>query len=372
MAKLQRFLKLNDRFDSQVFTFVLPAKVATYDNPDAYTKDVVYGYHKWTVSFIRTNVHLGCFLKLQTAGNGMKCQIDFSFTLLNREHFTRNETFIEKSCIFTPESNQHGRKTFICLNDLLDREFAQVTGNYLIELEIRKINCNFECSIRLPKKQHHNRLQTYDTKLESSYFTYGLFDWSLSLSQNEATMQQDEFLTTYAIIGESDGFQSEELDQLVDIKGNGDLYVVNGSLQQLAKRRSSLKVKVRMVSVVSISEVTLNVSTKGKTRAHLYDKDKQAWLMEADTSGNTISFRLYYTDITHVPRKNSRYVCWNLLVLTRYIPDHKVKTNYGPFSRYYIQQDLDEGHHITTSIPIDDPRPLITPLMTRTSYRSNR
>ncbi|WAR12507.1 hypothetical protein MAR_026687 [Mya arenaria] len=369
-AKLHRFLKLNDRFDSQVFTFVLPAKLVTDDNPDAYTKDVVYGYHKWTVSITRTDAHLGCFLKLQTAGNGMKCQIDFSFTLLNREHFTRNETFIEKACIFTPESNQHGRKAFIALNDLLEREFAQVAGDYLIELEMRKINCIFECFIRLPKEQQHNRLQTYDTKLESSYFTYGLFDWSISLSQIESTMQQDETLTLqlhrhtsfdhvcnvryYISIGESDGFQSEELDQLVDLTGNGDLYVVNGSLQQLAKGRSSLKVKVNMVSVVSISEVTLNVSTKGKTRAHLYDKDKQAWLMEADTSGKTLSFRLYYTDITHVPRKYSRYVCWNVLVLTRYIPDHKVKTNYGPFSRYYIQQDLDEGHLITTSIPVNE------------------
>jgi len=40
--------------------------------------------------------------------------------------------------------------------------------------------------------------------------------------------------------------------------------------------------------------------------------------------------------------------------MPRYIPDHKVKTNYGPFGRYYIQQDLDEGHLITTSIPVED------------------
>ncbi|KAH3769961.1 hypothetical protein DPMN_171240 [Dreissena polymorpha] len=38
----------------------------------------------------------------------------------------------------------------------------------------------------------------------------------------------------------------------------------------------------------------------------------------------------------------------------RYIPEHKVQTNYGPFSRYYVQQDLDEGHLITTTIPVAD------------------
>jgi hypothetical protein len=291
MAKLHRFLKLNDRFDSQVFTFLLPSKLVTDDNPDTYTKDVVYGYHKWTAYFIRTELHLGCFLKLQSACNGMKCQIDFSFTLLNREHFTRNETFIEKGCVFTTESSQHGRKNFVGLNDLLERDFTQVSGDYLIELEMRKINCSFECYVRIPRETHSRYAS--DTKLESSYFSYGLFDWSISLYPNEGSVEQDENIAMqlhrhtsfdhicnvryYVSIGENGAFQSEELDQLVDIAGNGEVYIVNGSLNQLTKGRSSLKMKITMVSVVSISEVTLNVAGKSKSRAHLYDRDKQAW-----------------------------------------------------------------------------------------------
>ncbi|KAH3769956.1 hypothetical protein DPMN_171235 [Dreissena polymorpha] len=368
MAKLHRFVKLNDRFDSQVFTFALPGKVATDTTSDTFSKDIICGYHKWTVSFIKNDLHMGCFLKWLSTCLGMKCQIDFSFTLLNREHFTRNETFIEKCCVFTTESNQHGRKTFVGLNDLVERDFAQVTGDYLIELEMRKVNCVFESYIRLPREiQSRN---AYETKLESAYFSFGLFDWSISLIPSEGTMQQDESLTLqlhrhtsfdhicnvryYISLGENGGFHSEELDQMVDIAGNGELYIIGGSLQKLANGRSSLKVKVTMVSMVSVSEVTLNVASKSKNRAHFYDKDKQAWLVEADTTGPNLAFRLYYTDITHVPRKNSRLVCWNMLVLTRYIPEHKVQTNYGPFSRYYVQQDLDEGHMITTTIPVAD------------------
>ena len=37
----------------------------------------------------------------------------------------------------------------------------------------------------------------------------------------------------------------------------------------------------------------------------------------------------------------------------RYIPDSAVKTNFGPFARYYVQQDLDDGYYLKTSIPVD-------------------
>ena len=63
----------------------------------------------------------------------------------------------------------------------------------------------------------------------------------------------------------------------MDIAGYGELYIIGGSVQKLAKGRASLKVKVAMVSVVSVSEITLNVASKSKNKANLYDKDKQAW-----------------------------------------------------------------------------------------------
>ncbi|KAL4234825.1 hypothetical protein ACF0H5_006466 [Mactra antiquata] len=292
MAKLHRFIKLNDRFDSQVFTFLLPAKLVTEKNPETYTKDVVYGYHKWTAIFTRTDVHLGCYLKLLTCCDGMQCQIDFSYTLVNREHFTRNETFIEKGIMFTSESTQHGRKNFVALGEMVERDFSQASGEFLIELEMRKINCSFECYVRLPRETPNSRYSD-DSKLESSYFTYGLCDWSISLTPNDGSVQHDEHFTLqlhrhtsfdhicnvryYVTIGENGAFQSEELDQLVDTTGNGEMYVINGSLYQLARGRSSLRMKITMVSVVTVSEVTLNVSSRSNSRAHLYDKDKQAW-----------------------------------------------------------------------------------------------
>ena len=367
MAKFHRFLKLNDRFDSQVFTFVLPNKVAFEQTQESFTKDFIYGHHKWSAIFVKTDLHLGTFLKLQSVTQGMKCQIDFSFTLLNREHYTRNESFIEKGCVFTSEENQRGRKSFVGLNDLVQRNFMQDSGEFLVELELRKINCTFECNIRLPKES--NSRFSYDQRLESSYFSFGLFDWSVSLYPNQGNLEQEESVAMqlhrhtsfdhicnvrYSIsLGENNAFDSEEIEQLVDIAGNGDVYVINASLYKLTRGRSSLKVKVTMISVVSVSEVTLDISSKSKNKAHFYDRDKQAWMLQSDTSTKVLGFKLYYTDITHVPRKYSRYVCWNIILLTRFLPDKPVKTHFGPYSRYFVQQDLDDGYYFSTGIPVN-------------------
>ena len=397
MAKFHRFLKLNDRFDSQVFTFVLPNKVAFEQTEESYTKDFIYGHHKWSAIFVKTDIHLGAFLKLQSVTQGMKCQIDFSFTLLNREHYTRNESFIEKGCIFTSEENQHGRKPFVGLDDLVQRNFMQDSGEFLVELELRKINCTFESTVRLPKES--NSRFSYDQRLESSYFSFGLFDWSVSLYPNQGNLEQEESVAMqlhrhtsfdhicnvrYSIsLGENGAFDSEEIEQLVDLAGNGDVYVINASLYKLTKGRSSLKIKVTMISVVSVSEVTLDISSKSKNKAHCYDRDKQAWMLQSDTSTKALAFKLYYTDITHVPRKYSRYVCWNIILLTRYLPDKPVKTHFGPYSRYFVQQDLDDGYYFSTGIPVNQVKQYelrheksclrcLRPGKTQTGLRSHR
>lgn len=289
MVSLQRSLKLHDRFDTCVFTFALPQRLLTDQSSNVYTNDFTYGCHKWTAIFSLDDTHFGCFLKLQSICDGMKCRVDFSYTLLNREHFTRNETFTEKTCIYTLNSTQHGRKGFIGLNDLFKRGFAQGTESYLLELELKNIVCTFECYISLPREVNSRYIG--EIRLESPYFTYGLSDWNITIFQKEGSSEKS--LTSlqlhrhtgfdhicniryYVSIGDTHSFQSEELDHLVDTSGYGDIYTVNGSLHKLSAGRSSLKVKVTLVSMVTVSEVYLNVN-KRKTQAHLYDRDKQAW-----------------------------------------------------------------------------------------------
>lgn len=55
MALLYRFTRLNDRSNTGVFTFIATRSVTRDLHRDATTKDFPFGYHRWAVSFVRTD-----------------------------------------------------------------------------------------------------------------------------------------------------------------------------------------------------------------------------------------------------------------------------------------------------------------------------
>lgn len=375
MAKLCRCVKLNDRFDAQVFTFTLPKSVVREFSPDVFSTEIVYGYHKWNVSFVKSEKHLGAYLKLLTPSSGLVCRVDYSFTCLNKDHFTRNESFMEKNCDFTPDTIVHGRKTFIGLSDMSKRNFMQDSGEFLVELEIRNVISTFIFDLTLPKGTHSVGV---NEKLETPYFSFGVFDWSVSLfnpsgthyNEGKTAVQLNRHTSfdhlcnvKYEIaLGEDDMYQTGLITQTLDTSGVGDPLIVAASIYELSQGTVSIPVKVIMRSVVSVSEVTMDAFGQGCNRAHCYDRDKQAWMIEGDASGKCLAFRLYYTDISHVPRKFTRFVSWNISVLTNASgtgttgvgnANKAVKALDGPFNKYYVQQDLDEGFVMHTNIPVE-------------------
>nr|KAG5709012.1 hypothetical protein BaRGS_004651 [Batillaria attramentaria] len=350
---------------------MVPGKVLREFSPDVISKDFVYGYQRWNVSFVRSERHIGAFLKLQTPSQGLRCRLDFSFTIINKEHFTKNVTFIEKSCEFTPETTVFGRKTFAETEDLLARNFLQDSGDLLLELEMRNIHNIYECFMRVPKEPHTgNNRHGYSTdRLESTYFLFGLSDWSVSLFPDSSSTEADGSVAVQlqrhssfdhlccvryrVILGDEGTFDSGDLEQILDTSGIGEPFTVGASVSRLSRGRSTLRVKVEMISVVYVSEASVSALSRSKNRAHLYDRDKQAWMLEADTSGKNLCFKLYYTDISHVPRKFSRYVSWHLRLLTRGNSRAARPLN-GPFNKYYVQQELDEGFTMKTDIPVEE------------------
>ena len=144
MAQLHRFVKLNDRFDSQVFTFIVPPTVTTDLSTDIYSRDFVYGHQRWCICLVPYDKAVGAYLTLKNVSAGMTCRIDFAFTMVNKEHFSKNESIAEKNVEFTAEKPTHGRKTFIGLSDLINRQFRHKNDCYLLELELRSISTHFE------------------------------------------------------------------------------------------------------------------------------------------------------------------------------------------------------------------------------------
>ena len=144
MAQLHRFVKLNDRFDTQVFTFILPGTLMQQTSPDVLSREFVYGNQKWRVSMMRNEKHLSAYLTLNNACEGLTCVMDFSFTMINSEHFTRNDMYIERGCKFTMDKSMHGRRTFIGISDLQNRGFLHFGRHFVVELEVRNARNIFE------------------------------------------------------------------------------------------------------------------------------------------------------------------------------------------------------------------------------------
>ena len=235
-----------------------------------------------------------------------------------------------------------------------------------MELELRHVITAMECFVRIPKD--YQAKYAANTKLETPYFSFGLFDWSLSLYPNTPTQDTEGNVAVqlhrhtnfdhlcrvqYDIkIGEQQAFESGTIEQWLDGGGNGDPYIIGSTIHVLSRGRSTVRVRVNMYSVVSISEASLPVLNKNRNRVHLYDKDKQAWMLESDTSGKYLAFKLYYTDVSHVPRKCTRLVSFDLAVLSVDLDRPTIKASNGPFNRYYVQEDLDEGFKMHTNVPV--------------------
>ena len=92
----------------------------------------------------RGRKHLVPCLMLCNSPEGMSTTLDYSFTLVNRDHFTRNEVLMEKSCKFVTGRTITAAETFISLRDLSSRGFIHSTGELLLELEMRNKLTSFE------------------------------------------------------------------------------------------------------------------------------------------------------------------------------------------------------------------------------------
>lgn len=247
----------------------------------------------------------------------------------------------------------------------------QESGDLLLELEMRNIHNIFECFLRVPKEGHGgNNRHGYVDRLESTYFLFGLSDWSVSLFPDSSSTEADGSVAVQlqrhssfdhmctvryrVILGDEGTFDSGDMEQMLDASGVGEPFTVGASVTRLARGRSTLRIKVEMTSVVYVSEVAVNVLSRSKNRAHLYDRDKQAWMVEADPSGRYLAFKLYYTDISHVPRRFTRYVAWHVRLLSRSGNARVVRLPQGPYSKYYVQQDVDDGFIMSTDVPVEE------------------
>ena len=71
----------------------------------------------------------------------------------------------------------HGCRKFVELTDLEDHNFMDRDGEFQLEFMLSSIQSIFEHKFRI--KMFHNSMKM--GKLETGYFAFGLYDWSLSI-----------------------------------------------------------------------------------------------------------------------------------------------------------------------------------------------
>lgn len=96
MALLYRLVKLPDRAQTHVFTFVVTKSVTRDPDRDVTSKEFACGHQKWSITFSHTDKMLGAYLVWKSASESVRVYVDFTFTILNREHFSDNESFAGK------------------------------------------------------------------------------------------------------------------------------------------------------------------------------------------------------------------------------------------------------------------------------------
>ncbi|XP_064466638.1 uncharacterized protein LOC135377855 [Ornithodoros turicata] len=404
MALLYRFTRLNDRSNTGVFTFIVTRSVTRDLHRDATTKDFPFGYHRWALSFVRNEKVLGVFLVIRNPAPGSRCYLDFTFTLLNREHFSKNEVLSEKQVRFTAEQAAHGSAKWILMTDLQSRRFSDETGEFLLELSLANASTVFEADIRVPAhvsnhhhgphhRHHHHYHKDYSagaasaTRLESSFFCFGGFEWNVSLLPNGSPEDGDNGrprvllnrLTGFdhpcrvqyrVVLGEGDRkAESGLLDQISDLSGRIRGYPLRGTAADLVRRAGLIRLHLHMISANAISEAKVPAVNREQTLAgrdpaetavaNCYDRDKQAWCVEADLDSDVVRLKLFYADLHHVPRGHLRYVAWNAYLIRR-DPDSGARESvlavHAPHSCYYVQDGMDVGVVMDTDVSVREIR----------------
>lgn len=140
-----------------------------------------HGYHRWALAFSRQDKVLGVFLLWRNPSMGMKVLVDLNFTLINREHFSENLSFCRKKVKYNVDAKAQGSRKFVDMATLENR-FIDRNGEFQLEVTLSNVKSVFEHKFRLNQSIFANASRM--AKFETSYFSYGSYDWSLALYPN--------------------------------------------------------------------------------------------------------------------------------------------------------------------------------------------
>ncbi|XP_013183922.1 uncharacterized protein LOC106129796 [Amyelois transitella] len=349
MALLYRATRLKDRADTHVFTFVV-TRAITVDRDDVNSKDFCCAHQRWAVALGRSgDASLGVYLVWRGVCEGMRVYVDFTFTLLSKDHFTANESFSGKQVRFTAGCAAHGRVRCVSFAEL--NKFTDARGQFLLELSMSKVRTLYSCELRAPR-------------LDTPPIAFAGFDWSVSASggnnkeplslrlvrlSGEGQMCRVRFALA---LGEGERrLHSGPLECICDADGHTLPWIPRVPSRLLSK---GVRLTVELVWVTALAELAIPAGGRAVT---CYDRDKQAWAIRCDMQSESVRLHMLYRDVHNVPLNHLRYVSWSAWLLRANPapgePDSEELPG-SPFRHYYAQELTDDGLMMETSLLVED------------------
>ncbi|VDD74504.1 unnamed protein product [Mesocestoides corti] len=213
--QLHRFVRLGDKADSQVFTFIVPSQLTRGFVNAAQSKEFPYGGQSWQLQLCLqhedsatkseealTNgkdtqrpaaqkAPLNIGLSLCGGLAGMKCQLEMiRYTLLNRESVNSNITHEEREVTFTADDSTCWKMAWVGTDQLATEHFLFDDWTWLVEVELQNASTTYEEFLTLPKGYQKDAANRTGLRLESASFTFAGSDWNVSLTWPQADQKK--------------------------------------------------------------------------------------------------------------------------------------------------------------------------------------
>ena len=370
MAQLFRFLNTEDRYKSEIFTFMLPSNfILDTSDCELKSRDFSSNNQKWSLSFSKTSNQLNAFLTLKSACDHMTVTAEYGITLVNREHFARNEGFFEKNCSFTNENAVQGRKAFVSLDTICTLDYMDERGNIQCELEIRNVSSVYSYQQHIPVTPVYNRNPS-ELKILSSFFMFGNYQWNICIQPKIDSVGSIVGLKFYIVRSSSldhvckisyrykfiNGafvHDSGVIDQYSDLNGASNSYRMEKA-KELLQLTGKFVIRLELIKINSIFSNVLYpfIVNKEVQPVNFHDRDGQKWSLESHIEDNCFILRLFYIDIHNIPNGYVRLMSFNIAI--RHNQLGSVYVFKKPVIKYYYKQEIDDGLEITTTVDVND------------------
>lgn len=276
---------------------------------------------------------MGAYLVWRGASRNLRVYVDFTFTLLNREHFSMNEGFSGKRVKFTYEAPAQGNRNYIPVSDLYNRNFADTNGEFQLELTMSNVRTVYMTELKV-QSSTFSAGKSKPNKLETDCFAFGGCDWNLVVypygnKESESYRGHESCVSVYLM--RLTGFDHRCRVRYSVALGEGDRRIDSGQIEDLSDaegcsfgwhprvrwsdiaHKGVVRVSLEMVEARTICEVA--VLARGPAplpTIPCYDRDKQAWTLRADLHSDTVRLHLVYKDIHNVTRNHLRFVVVDL------------------------------------------------------------